>query len=263
MHKVSESDNATPNYMISGKLPYDRSFFDSIESGSLRSARIIVPILVDLLSPKSVTDVGCGTGAWLAVFQEHGISNLIGYDGDYVDRTRLLISRDQFRPMNLGVPFTIHHHSDLVLCLEVAEHLPTKLNRCLVKNLIGIAPFVLFSAAFPGQGGTQHRNEQWPVYWQSLFGEYGYLTLDLIRPLIWQDERIETYYRNNIYLFAAKEVVKQHRRLHEFWEQHSHDQLQIAHVDMIGQAASVRGLIHALPRAIWRAIKNRLQVDPP
>jgi ubiquinone/menaquinone biosynthesis C-methylase UbiE len=35
--------------------------------GSRRSAVIAVPLLIDLFEPRSVLDVGCGTGVWLVL----------------------------------------------------------------------------------------------------------------------------------------------------------------------------------------------------
>jgi 2-polyprenyl-3-methyl-5-hydroxy-6-metoxy-1,4-benzoquinol methylase len=80
---------------------YDTDFFDSHLNESLRSAREVVPLLLSLLSPKSVVDVGCGIGTCLAAFREQGIEDLLGIDGDYVDRARLLIPESSFLPHDL------------------------------------------------------------------------------------------------------------------------------------------------------------------
>ena len=50
-------------------------------SGSLESARVVVPLLVEATSPRSVVDVGCGIGSWLAAFQEAGVEDVLGVDG--------------------------------------------------------------------------------------------------------------------------------------------------------------------------------------
>jgi hypothetical protein len=91
---------------------------------------------------------------------------------------------------------------DLAVCLEVAEHLPASSAEAFVKFLTGLAPVVLFSAAIPGQGGTNHINEQFLSYWVKLFSQSGYHPLDVIRPIIWNDERVPFWYRQNIILFA-------------------------------------------------------------
>lgn len=43
-------------------MSYSRQFFEGQRSGSLESAKIAVPILMDLVAPRSVLDIGCGVG---------------------------------------------------------------------------------------------------------------------------------------------------------------------------------------------------------
>ena len=60
---------------------------------------------------------------------------------------------------------------------------------------------MLFSAAVPGQGGTNHINEQWPSYWSNLFRNENFEVIDLLRGMIWDDVWIPYWYRQNILLF--------------------------------------------------------------
>ena len=53
----------------------------------------------------------------------------------------------------------------------------------------------------PGQGGTNHINEQRPFYWSSLFRNENFEVVDLLREMIWDDVRIPYWYRQNILLF--------------------------------------------------------------
>jgi 2-polyprenyl-3-methyl-5-hydroxy-6-metoxy-1,4-benzoquinol methylase len=73
---------------------------------------------------RSLVDVGCGIGTWLAEFEAAGIADVTGVDGDYVDRARLLIDRARFEPRDLSRPFELDRKFDLAMSLEVAEHLP-------------------------------------------------------------------------------------------------------------------------------------------
>src|SRR5688500_17953479 len=84
--------------------PYDAEFFAHQADGSLRSARVVVPIAMELFRPKSVIDVGCGVGAWLRAFAENGVDDYLGVDGGYVDPARLLIDPSRFRPADLSNP---------------------------------------------------------------------------------------------------------------------------------------------------------------
>src|SRR6266542_308161 len=148
---------------------YTQDFFRSRETGSLTSAHHIVPIVLDLVRPKSVVDVGCGLGTWLAVFAKHGVEDILGIDGGYVPTEALHIPPSRFRSCALTEALLIDRAFDLVVSLEVAEHLPRESAETFVESLATLGPAVLFSAAIPFQGGTGHVNEQWPEYWVKLF----------------------------------------------------------------------------------------------
>ena len=40
---------------------YTTEFFDELEANSHKSAKVVLPILFQVIHPKSVIDVGCGT----------------------------------------------------------------------------------------------------------------------------------------------------------------------------------------------------------
>jgi SAM-dependent methyltransferase len=184
------------------KDAYTAAFFDELARGTMESARAVVPLVNELLRPASVLDVGCGTGTWLAEWRRAGVSDLLGIDGDYVDRTVLQMSSDRFEPADLEQPFSLGRKFDLVQTLEVAEHLDEASANTFVESLARHGEAVLFSAAIPGQGGTHHVNEQWPSYWAEKFARAGYTAYDVIRPQIWTDPRIAVWYRQNILLFT-------------------------------------------------------------
>jgi SAM-dependent methyltransferase len=182
---------------------YDARFYRGQELGSRASARIVVPLVLQLFSVRSVVDIGCGVGGWLSAFEENGVTEYLGIDGGYIEQDMLQIPAERFRALDLTTLPAIGGRFDLACSLEVGEHLPEDCAGWLVSTLVGAAPVVLFSAALPGQGGTGHVNEQWPSYWQHLFARHGYVAVDCIRPLIHSDERIEFWYRQNTLVFSA------------------------------------------------------------
>jgi hypothetical protein len=97
--------------------------------------------------------------------------------------------------------------------LEVAEHLPAECAGALVDSLCRLAPVVAFSAAIPFQGGVHHVNERWPEYWAALFEARGFVVIDCLRRDLWQDERVEWWYAQNLLLYARSEHVLSHRAL--------------------------------------------------
>ena len=184
--------------------PYTAEFFDSHRDGARRSARVVVPLVLGLVPARSVIDVGCGQGTWLSVFAEHGVEDVCGVDGDYVDRARLEIPADRFRGRDLSRPLDVERTFDLAVSLEVAEHLPEVASRGFVESLTRLAPVVLFSAAAPYQGGQDHVNEQWPAYWAERFASHGYLPVDCLRRRLWANPDVEWWYAQNTFLFVER-----------------------------------------------------------
>ena len=102
---------------------YDQRFFDWVNFTGARSARQVIPLLIEHVRPASVLDVGCGQGAWLAAWRELGITDVIGVDGNYVEQDDLLIPREHFVARDLTERLSLDRRFDLVQSLEVAEHL--------------------------------------------------------------------------------------------------------------------------------------------
>jgi SAM-dependent methyltransferase len=186
---------------------YDEAFFTS---GTRNSASFVVPVAYKLLQPKSVLDVGCGVGAWLAEWVNVGVTDVVGLDGEYVPASHLRIPPANFQPTDLRKPFSLGRRFDLVQSLEVAEHLDESCADAFVESLAAHADTVLFSAAIPGQGGRHHVNEQWPSYWAEKFSRLGLHPVDAIRPLIWTDQRISYWYRQNVLLFVREPIFEAH-----------------------------------------------------
>src|SRR6202140_5313979 len=181
---------------------YDASFFEYVNASARAAAERIVPLLQQQLSPSSVLDVGCGQGAWLAVWHSHGVDDVFGVDGSYVDRTKLLFAPERFCAHDLAQPFALGRSFSLVQCLEVAEHLPESAADALIGSLVRHGEVIVFSAAPPGQGGHGHVNERSYDYWRALFSGRGYLALDFLRPRILSDPTIDRWYRYNTLLYV-------------------------------------------------------------
>jgi SAM-dependent methyltransferase len=185
---------------------YDHDFFEMIRQGSAMSARLVVPMIVDLFKPNSVLDAGCGVGTWLAEFDRNGVRDYLGIDGDYVDVSQLSIPEKRFRPTDLRRRFNVGSF-DLTCSLEVAEHLPASSADDFVASLVASSPIVVFSAAIPYQGGVDHINEQWPTYWAQKFKANGYAVFDPLRAAIKNNRGIEVWYRQNILVYCRPDAA--------------------------------------------------------
>jgi SAM-dependent methyltransferase len=174
------------------------------EVHNTRSPKLIVPLIIDLLHPRSVVDVGCGIGTFLAVFKENGVDEILGLEGEWLDTKNLEVSKDKILITDLEKPFSHDKKFDLALCIEVAEHLSESSADTIVNTLTGLSDIILFSAALPGQGGQNHINEQWAQYWQEKFAKKGYRFYDEIRRKIWNNPEIDWWYKQNMF-FVIKE----------------------------------------------------------
>jgi SAM-dependent methyltransferase len=243
---------------------YTSEFFNTIRDGSRRSAHVIAPMVLRLVQPKSIVDVGCGDGTWLSVFREMGVSDVFGLDGDYLDRRQLQIPQDQFRATDLSSPFGLSRSFDLAISLEVAEHLPPQSAEGFVGSLTQLAPVVLFSAAIPGQGGTQHLNEQWPDYWVTLFKAHNYLPIDCIRGMVWGNRQVEWYYAQNVLCFAKADRLREDSELRRAYEKTNLQQLALVHPERFLQPfrCGMRDALRLLAQAALNAARKRIPVLP-
>jgi len=166
--------------------------------------RILSILLRQVPNIHSAVDVGCGVGTFLSILKKHGINDILGLDGDWVDHDMLVIPRSNFQSVNLRTLPNLGKRYDLAICLEVAEHLPAEDAERFISWLCGLSDIILFSAAVPRQGGVNHLNEAWQSYWANLFARHGFYHIDLIRPQIWKDQAIPFWYRQNILVYAKE-----------------------------------------------------------
>ncbi|MHC4127672.1 MAG: class I SAM-dependent methyltransferase [Planctomycetota bacterium] len=227
---------------------YDRRYFADHRAVALASARALVPHLLQLVRPRSVVDVGCGVGAWLSVFGEHGVSELLGVDGDHVPRDQLMIPPSSFLARDLSGALRLDRTFDLALSLEVAEHLPAGSAETFVDTLAGLAPVVVFSAAIPLQGGTGHVNERWQTYWAGLFAARGFVAVDALRPGLWDDERIAWWYRQNTIVYVGQDRLDDEPALGEARRRTSDRMLDVVHPALL--ATRNRKPLRPFPQAV-------------
>jgi hypothetical protein len=120
--------------------------------------------------PQSLGDIGCGLGEYCKIFKEEfKWACVVGYEGtdvskingsyDYIYRCDLT-KKDS---PNIFRPF------ELVLCIEVGEHIPQEHEAVFLDNLVRCSmKWIVMSWAPPGQRGTGHVNpqEQKHVVWE-------------------------------------------------------------------------------------------------
>ncbi len=189
---------------------YPPEFYTTQSGRSLISARIVLSEFFKVFRPETVVDIGCGVAPWLCAARELGVTELLGIDGDYVKSEQLLVDPAYFVAANLerqriAEVLAPNRHFDLVMCMEVAEHLSFDRAQTFVEDLVSLGDVVLFSAAIPFQGGVHHINEQWPEFWALLFRKAGFACADFLRPKIWARADVAWWYAQNTLVFFRKD----------------------------------------------------------
>ncbi len=236
---------------------YSAEWYRNRKNKSLESAVKVVPVIVDLVSPDSVVDLGCGTGDWLSVFRKSGAEDILGIDGGWIDRQNLEISQDRFLAYDLNDNLELDRKFDLAISIEAAEHFPEVNADDFVQNLVSLASVVVFSAAVPGQGGTGHVNEQWPSYWAKKFLKHNYLWVDCIRPKIWDDNQVAHWYKQNMILYVNDSLISQFDQIsrYESCEQASLP-MDLIHPDLFKRKSDLKRQSSSL---LWKALVYRFQ----
>lgn len=173
---------------------------------NLSAPKEIVPVIMQLINPTSVIDIGCGLGTFLSVFKSAGVQEVMGVDGPWCDQKLLFknIDSSEFQMKDLEKNLGIKKKYDLAICLEVAEHLTPKRAKSFVEELTSFSNVILFSAAIPKQGGDHHYNEQWLSYWSELFDSNGFEVHDIMRNIFWNNPNVYWWYKQNMVLVVKK-----------------------------------------------------------
>jgi 2-polyprenyl-3-methyl-5-hydroxy-6-metoxy-1,4-benzoquinol methylase len=152
---------------------YDTDFFTEASAAKTSCAEAVAQILVAHLDFQTVFDIGCGTGIFLDALHRLG-KTVLGCDSS-PDALRLsskaypIFLADATQPILFNTPF------DLVVCFEVAEHIPPRNSASLVRNCTTSGRCIAFTAAPPGQGGIGHINEKPYAYWIRLFSSHSFV----------------------------------------------------------------------------------------
>ena len=188
------------------KTSYNDHFYKAQIKQSYEAAKYYVKTLSLIHKPKSVADLGCGRGAWLKAFKENGAKKIDGFDGPWNNQEDMIDNSIKFTAIDLrdSFPPDFQQKYDLVISLEVAEHLPLNSAYTFVKNLVGLSENILFGAAYSMQGGVDHINEQPHTFWADLFIKQGYLPFDFFRPKMWGEKNIPFWSQQNTFLYVKK-----------------------------------------------------------
>jgi cyclopropane fatty-acyl-phospholipid synthase-like methyltransferase len=184
---------------------YDKAYYDNYTEEMERSAVGIVNSIVKHLRPSSAIDIGCGSGEVLKQMCDRGIdargADLSEAALNYCRSKGLLVEKLDLE----NVAAAPNWSADTVISLEVAEHLPENVSDHYVSTLISMSrSSIVITAAPPGQGGTDHVNEQPHEYWIDKFSRtgavYDYVSTEVFRRE-WLESGVESSRARNVLVF--------------------------------------------------------------
>lgn len=169
--------------------------------------RGLIDYIIKVCHPQKVLDLGCGQGFFIKYLRDKGI-DAWGVEGE--DLTTVFQAPGYQIKQDLSELFDLKEKYDLVMCLEVVEHIPHEFEDTVFNNIVKhMSRYLLFSGAIPGQQGTGHINERLESHWFSQLAKRG-LVLRHQDTVQARFSSIQPWYKNNASLW---EII--HPEAHE------------------------------------------------
>jgi SAM-dependent methyltransferase len=187
---------------------YDLDFYEKHRKYYEAGVSHLASWLKDNLQFTTIVDVGCGVGDMLVPLL--GTHECYGVDFSNGARDGLVIPKERYTDHDLTTPIGKVEHRDVVLSLEVWEHIPEEFEPTYVANLMAFTPDVLIvSCAADGQWGRHHYNCGDKAHVLQVVGAYGYEE-DAELTATWAKiKKLAGFYRKNTVIFRRKQVVAQ------------------------------------------------------
>jgi glycosyltransferase involved in cell wall biosynthesis len=190
---------------------YDADYFAQLNAVMEQSAGVVAETVFSAFRPRRVIDVGCGSGAVLAALRDRGVA-VLGYDLAEASLAACRARGLDARRADFASARSLGEEADVVISTEVAEHLPPTAAESFVELLSRAGGVIVFTAAPPGQGGTDHRNEQPNEYWVEKFQARGFEYQAAVTRQWrqqWADAGVVSWYHQNLMIFRRPGEVVQ------------------------------------------------------
>lgn len=161
-----------------GKIDYEKSndIKDFLKSVALH--------IKEEFNPSTVLDAGCAMGYLVEALRD------IGIEAYGVDVSRYAIEhvREDIKPycavgsISAPLPSSFPKHFDLVVTIEVLEHMYAEEGEKAIQNLCKITSTVLFSSSPDGYEEPTHVNVQKREYWASIFASNSFYDQIMCQP---------------------------------------------------------------------------------
>ncbi len=190
-----------------GKI-YNKDYYTNYSKGIgygnknkwMNDFEIIAENIIELFHPKKVLDIGCAYGYLVEALRNKGV------EAYGIDVSEYAVSQadDSIKPFLKSMsaledlPENFPHHYDLVVSIEMIEHLYEEDGLKLIKRMVSYADKVLISSTDSDFDDPTHFNVRPKEYWTLKFAENGFLR---------NVEHNVTFISPNTYLFEKSESM--------------------------------------------------------
>lgn len=161
--------------------PYNREYYQSClgpvpysryEGKWLQFFGLVADHIVKQISPQKVLDAGCAKGFLVEALRDRGVE---AYGVDLSEYAISQVRRDIKRYCRVAsLVDPIAERFDLIVCIEVLEHIPEEIARKVIANLCQSTDDILFSSTPDDFSEVTHVNVRPRSYWNDLFAEQGF-----------------------------------------------------------------------------------------
>ncbi|MBW3589236.1 MAG: methyltransferase domain-containing protein [Actinobacteria bacterium] len=160
---------------------YDRHYYESYTEDAEKYGYIepwlsffgsIADYIAEDIKPATVMDVGCGFGILVKALRERDIQ---AFGIDISEYAMSQVDAEIREYCQLGsITDSLPQAYDLIVCIEVVEHLPPKEALSAVTNICRHTEDVIFSSTSDGFREPTHLNVRPMEYWAELFARNGF-----------------------------------------------------------------------------------------
>lgn len=213
MESMDQIYNADYYHSGCGPIPYEQPEYWVDFFGKVADK------IVSTFQPRTVLDAGCAMGYLVAALRDREVQ-AFGVD---ISNYAISMVRDDIKPYCLvgslteALPETLPSKYDLVVTIEVLEHLSETDGKNAVANLCRLSDTVIFSSTPDDITEPTHVNVQQREYWSRLFAEQGFYNDLALKP-----NYITSYavcYRRQTDIVSQIELYERYIRLTETAQQ--------------------------------------------
>ena len=164
-------------------------------------------------TPRSVIEISTSPGQWSSAFFERGVPVVEVLCERRPELFDAVVSPECYSDLpgdlsGLGD----RQPSDLALCIDALSALRARDESItparLVEMIAPIAGAIVFCEPAPDIRSTEDSDHLWPSAWSSLFSQQGFRLHDIIRPRLWDNNRIDWRWRQNMLLFVRPSTTQ-------------------------------------------------------